>query len=55
MARFTPLAFGIISGILFLSRALLSLAHHPILLWSFFFGLIIASIFLLFNQLKERK
>ena len=51
-----PLAFGIISGILFLSSGItFLLAHHPILLWSFFFGLIIASIFLLFNQLKERK
>ena len=33
----------------------LPFSWNPILLWSFFFGLILASIFILFNQLKERK
>ena len=51
-----PLIFGVISGILFLSGGItFLLEHQPILLWSFFFGLILASIFILFNQLKERK
>lgn len=51
-----PLIFGVISGILFLSGGItFLLEHQPILLWSFFFGLILASIFILFNQIKERK
>ena len=51
-----PLIFGVISGILFLSGGITYLLEHqPTLLWSFFFGLILASIFILFNQLKERK
>lgn len=51
-----PLIFGVISGILFLSGGItFLLERQPILLWSFFFGLILASIFILFNQLKERK
>ena len=50
-----PLALGIISGILFLSGGITYLLdHQPILLWSFFFGLILASIFILFNQLQEK-
>ena len=50
-----PLALGIVSGILFLSGGITYLMEHqPILLWSFFFGLILASIFILFNQLKEK-
>ena len=50
-----PLALGIVSGILFLSGGITYLLEHqPILLWSFFFGLILASIFILFNQLQEK-
>ena len=46
-----PLFLGIISGILFLSGAITYLLdHHPILLWSFFFGLILASIYVLIKQ-----
>ena len=51
-----PLIFGVISGILFLSGGITFLLGTPThLLWSFFFGLILASIFILFNQIKERK
>lgn len=50
-----PLFLGIGSSIVFMSGAIdYMLNHHPILLWSFFFGLIIASILLLFSQLEER-
>ena len=46
-----PLFLGIVSGILFLSGAITYLLdHHPILLWSFFFGLILASISVLIKQ-----
>ena len=46
-----PLFLGIVSGILFLSGAITYLLdHHPILLWSFFFGLILASIYVLIKQ-----
>ena len=46
-----PLFLGIASGILFLSGAITYLIdHHPILLWSFFFGLILASICVLIKQ-----
>ena len=46
-----PLFLGIASGILFLSGAITYLLdHHPILLWSFFFGLILASIYVLIKQ-----
>lgn len=50
-----PLFLGITSSILFLS-SLMSylLEHHTILLWSFFFGLITASIFLLFRDAKTK-
>ena len=46
-----PLFLGIASGILFLSGGITYLLEHqPILLWSFFFGLILASIYTLINQ-----
>jgi putative membrane protein len=46
-----PLFLGIASSILFLSGAITYLLdHHPILLWSFFFGLILASIYVLIKQ-----
>lgn len=46
-----PLFLGITNGILFLSGAITYLLyHHPILLWSFFFGLILASIYVLIKQ-----
>lgn len=50
-----PLFFGIIASILFLSNGISYLLdHYPILIWSFFFGLILASIYILFLQLKEK-
>jgi putative membrane protein len=50
-----PLFLGIASGILFLSSGITYLiAYYPILLWSFFFGLIVASIFILIKQLGKR-
>ena len=46
-----PLFLGIASGIIFLSGAITYLLdQHPILLWSFFFGLILASIYVLIKQ-----
>ena len=46
-----PLFLGIISGIIFLSGGITYLIEHqPILLWSFFFGLILASIYILIKQ-----
>lgn len=45
---------GIIFSILSLSRIVLFLLkEQPILLWSFFFGLIIASVFLVANQVSK--
>lgn len=50
-----PLFLGIASGILFLSSGITYLiAYYPILIWSFFFGLIVASIFILIKQLGKR-
>ena len=46
-----PLFLGIASGILFLSGVITYLLdHHAILLWAFFFGLILASIYVLIKQ-----
>ena len=46
-----PLFLGIASGIIFLSGAITYLIdQYPILLWSFFFGLILASIYVLIKQ-----
>lgn len=46
-----PLFLGVASGILFLSSAITYLMeYYPILLWSFFFGLILASIYVLIKQ-----
>ena len=45
---------GIIFSILSLSRIVLYLLEHePILLWSFFFGLIVASVILVANQVTK--
>lgn len=46
-----PIFLGIASNILFLSGVITYLLdHHPVLLWSFFFGLIAASIYVLIKQ-----
>ncbi len=51
-----PLFLGVCSGILFLSSGITYLIEfYPILIWSFFFGLILASIFILIKQVGERK
>ena len=51
-----PLFLGIASGILFLSGGITYLLdHQPILLWSFFFGLILASIYVLIKQFSLKK
>lgn len=48
------LFLGIFISILSLSKLITHLlAHHPVLLWSFFFGLIIASILLVFKQITQ--
>lgn len=51
-----PLFLGVGSGILFLSSGITYLIEfYPILIWSFFFGLILASIFILIKQVGKRK
>jgi putative membrane protein len=51
-----PLFIGVCSGILFLSSGITYLIEfYPILIWSFFFGLILASIFILIKQVGKRK
>lgn len=51
-----PLFLGVASGILFLSSGITYLIEfYPILIWSFFFGLILASIFILIKQVGKRK
>ena len=52
---FTANFWGNQWNLIFIRGNYLLLEHQPILLWSFFFGLILASIFILFNQIKERK
>ena len=50
-----PLFLGIMTSILFMSSAIdYLLAHQPIMLWSFFCGLITASILLLIRQLEKK-
>jgi len=50
------LVSGIFISILTLSKAITYLLyHHPILLWSFFFGLVIASIVLIWKQITHWK
>jgi putative membrane protein len=43
----------VVSFITFMRLANYLLEHHPILIWSFFFGLIIASIFFVGKQIKK--
>ncbi|MGB0745116.1 MAG: DUF368 domain-containing protein [Opitutales bacterium] len=50
---FIPLGLGIVTAVVSLSKLLESLFHsHPEWLWSFFFGLILGSIFLLFLETR---
>lgn len=50
-----PLAAGILCSIFSLAKLVLYLLHnHPVVVWSFFFGLIMASIVMLFRELKQR-
>ncbi len=50
-----PLVAGIACSIFSLAKLVLYLLHvYPIVVWSFFFGLIVASIVLLFRDLKRR-
>jgi putative membrane protein len=49
-----PLAAGIAASILSLARLLSwTLEHHPVPLWAFFFGLILASAVLLLGQVRR--
>ena len=51
-----PLFFGICSGIFFLSSGITFLIEfYPVLVWSLFFGLILASIFILIKQVGSEK
>ena len=52
----TALLSGIVvSFVTFMKLAKYFLEHHPILIWSFFFGLIIASIYFVGNQITKWK
>lgn len=49
-----PLGLGIISAVFTLARFLeIALNDYPVYLWSFFFGLIVASIFLVRRKVKQ--
>jgi putative membrane protein len=49
-----PLFAGIFSAIFLLSNALsFLLAHHPSLLWAFFFGLVLASVFIVRKRIPH--
>ncbi len=48
------LFLGIISSILILSKPILFLLeNHPVLIWSFFFGLVLASVWLVGRQIQD--
>lgn len=50
-----PLVLGVLSGIILLSTGIYYLIeNYPILLWAYFFGLILASVYILLNQLQEK-
>ncbi len=50
----SPLFLGIISAIILLSKiALWLLAHHPVLIYAFFFGLILATVPIIFYKIKR--
>jgi putative membrane protein len=45
---------GMLTSIILLSKPIkYALEHHPVLLWSFFFGLVLASIWLVGKQVKQ--
>lgn len=45
---------GMLTSIVMLSKPIkYALEHHPVLLWSFFFGLVLASIWLVGKQVKQ--
>ncbi|HJA09001.1 MAG TPA: DUF368 domain-containing protein [Candidatus Mailhella merdigallinarum] len=49
-----PLAIGIACSIFSLAKLVLYLLHaYPVVVWSFFFGLIVASIVMLLRELKQ--
>lgn len=49
-----PLLSGIAVAILTLSRVMVwALEHHPSLVWAFFFGLVLASVFVVAKRLKK--
>ena len=51
-----PLVLGVLSGIFLLSSGIdYLIENHPILLWAYFFGLILASIYVLLKQLQKRQ
>ena len=52
----TTLLFGMVFSILFLSRIIeFLLTDHPFKIWGFFFGLIIASIFIIQKSINNKK
>jgi putative membrane protein len=45
---------GIITAILTFARALIwGMEHYPVLIWSFFFGLVLASVFVVAKRMKQ--
>lgn len=51
-----PLVLGVLTGIILLSAGINYLIeNYPILLWAYFFGLILASIYVLLKQLQDRR
>jgi putative membrane protein len=50
------LTFGVLSGILIFSSIIsFLLTNYSVQVWSFFFGIVISGIFILFNQVKKKK
>lgn len=51
-----PLLLGIVTAILSLARVVTHLmAYHPYMVWAFFFGLIVASLYILVQDLMKEK
>ena len=50
------LTFGVLSGILIFSSIIsFLLTNYSVQVWSFFFGIVISGIFILFSQVKKKK
>lgn len=55
LAFLIPLGLGVFASLLTLGKALDWLfTHHPVLVWSFFFGLIAASVYFVSKSIRQR-